>query len=961
MEHLHENAMVRKGEIEEKDLQRELEAERKDAEDEAREARKSEKEEEELRAAEAKKKGKKSSKKKKKKKAKRIGIKERLAALRAIKKKIHRDNKEMEKEEKKVVEVKRNPKDEDKEGMLNKEQLDAVRLMNRIIDKGVKKREKRIRDRERKKVEDRERKADEKFKKIHEQERKRRKQRKKGAKKDEKGKEKEQEKKEMKKKEMKKKEKNEGKQKKDVEENHKRDEKKMHKKGNLRREDDYDDFDDDFDEYDDLEDAGNFGNFTDIQNITKEERKWEKELKEDLEKYAHHTPSAHRSEEKEIEKANRELMEEIESDKRKIAMAEKAKRKLIAKLKSNKKWKTLHKKEKHVNKDLLAVKKMMSHLKLKFRKARLKKGLNASNPIVSFHKIDDALEEEERKAREDAEEIRRRELAEEKVLKEEEERQKKKDQKNKHSDKEEEVEEIQFLSLSDYHGHVEPKHGVGGAAIISSYLKYYKKLNPNTITLTAGDSFGASPPITLLNKEVPTVLAMRMMGIDVDTFGNHNFDEGVGYAREIVKMANDNSLAGSSFDFVASNLENLDHEIPEAKPFVIKKAGNVKVGFVGIFSEEGLKLVRKGSMGKLKVLDPATSAMEAQRKALDAGADIVCCLVHMGIPYKHEGKNELVEFAKSVHGFAVIFGDHTDVQWSGLVNGQMVLESHSYGKSFARTTLLVRNRRNVTNASVRFHVPTHRGMVPNKAIEKMLAKFRKPLKKKLGKILAFSKQQLLENDACDTGKPSACESAIGNTIADSIRVDRTEFSYINTGAIRADLTCHERGGSGFCPNNSSSTHGPFVITRGSLHHTLPFQNTIVSATITGDKLKQIMEMGVSKLPNLSGPFLAWSGLCLTYNISAAPFHRIVKAVHFLEDGICSKREIDFTSHSSYVVSTIDYDAQGSLGLPKLENTEVHHPMIDTVERYLSRSSFEPSFIEGRIRCVGAGCPTFVEN
>merc|ERR1711916_423591 len=105
VQHLHENTMVRKGDIEEQDLQREL--------------------------------------KEKKKKKKEISVKERLETLKALKEKLHKDNKEVEeKQKKKIVEIKRDPKDRNKEGMLNKEQLDAVRLMNNIIEKGLHKREK---------------------------------------------------------------------------------------------------------------------------------------------------------------------------------------------------------------------------------------------------------------------------------------------------------------------------------------------------------------------------------------------------------------------------------------------------------------------------------------------------------------------------------------------------------------------------------------------------------------------------------------------------------------------------------------------------------------------------------------------------------------------------------------------------------------------------------------------------
>ena len=97
---------------------------------------------------------------------------------------------------------------------------------------------------------------------------------------------------------------------------------------------------------------------------------------------------------------------------------------------------------------------------------------------------------------------------------------------------------LQILSVSDWHAQLEPVSGVGGAAALSAYFAADRAANPNTLTLTAGDAYGASPPISSFNEERPAVLAMRMMGFDADTFGNHNFDRGVAHLQQMVHLAN---------------------------------------------------------------------------------------------------------------------------------------------------------------------------------------------------------------------------------------------------------------------------------------------------------------------------------------------------------------------------------------------------------------------------------------
>ena len=82
---------------------------------------------------------------------------------------------------------------------------------------------------------------------------------------------------------------------------------------------------------------------------------------------------------------------------------------------------------------------------------------------------------------------------------------------------------IQILNVSDWHGNIDPVGAAGGAWNISARWKQDRLAYP-TLTLTAGDDFGASPPLSGFFDEVPAVKAERLMGIQVNTFGNHDFD-----------------------------------------------------------------------------------------------------------------------------------------------------------------------------------------------------------------------------------------------------------------------------------------------------------------------------------------------------------------------------------------------------------------------------------------------------
>ena len=65
--------------------------------------------------------------------------------------------------------------------------------------------------------------------------------------------------------------------------------------------------------------------------------------------------------------------------------------------------------------------------------------------------------------------------------------------------------------------------------------------------LAAGDSVGATPPISSFFGDKPTIEAMNMMGIGLDGLGNHKFDRGQEYLRtQLMPLAN--------FPFVSANI-----------------------------------------------------------------------------------------------------------------------------------------------------------------------------------------------------------------------------------------------------------------------------------------------------------------------------------------------------------------------------------------------------------------------
>jgi 2',3'-cyclic-nucleotide 2'-phosphodiesterase (5'-nucleotidase family) len=542
---------------------------------------------------------------------------------------------------------------------------------------------------------------------------------------------------------------------------------------------------------------------------------------------------------------------------------------------------------------------------------------------------------------------------------------------------------IQFLNMSDWHGQLDPLDifGVGlrgGASVLSTYWQHDRADHDGpTITVTAGDDIGAAPPLSNFFEERPAILAQRIMGIDFGTFGNHNFDRGVAHLQEMIDLARTPraGVPGEPFQYVSANLENVKGTLRHVKPYEIVKVDGVKVAIVGLTNPEAPELVFPSSFGPIVITDPVEAAMRAQHEARRSGAQVVIALIHAGVrgfDAEEQPFGELIDFAEAVSGFDVIFGDHTDVQFSGVINGQLVQENRSKGRTYTRTFITVEPRSGeIVDSSIEFVDPICLALVPGSsacadtplgppdpAVEEMLAPFRAELEPILATVVGESDVEIPHSDKCGTANGRTCESLIGNTITDALRETyETDFAITNSGGIRAALTCPPAGGGdGFCP---PSTPPPYPITVGQVLTVLPFGNQSVTFGLSGAELKSMLENGVS-LTGAQGRFPQVSGLCFEYDLTLAAGSRVTSAVRQAADGSCTGDPVDLTAASTYSITTNDFMASGGDGYPVFAARMVTRNLManDVIEWIEANTPISPE-IQGRITCTAGDCPTVV--
>jgi 2',3'-cyclic-nucleotide 2'-phosphodiesterase (5'-nucleotidase family) len=529
---------------------------------------------------------------------------------------------------------------------------------------------------------------------------------------------------------------------------------------------------------------------------------------------------------------------------------------------------------------------------------------------------------------------------------------------------------IQILAISDWGAQLDPLSvtgvSVGGAPVLSAYFRQERAADPRTLTLTAGNAFGVSPPLSSVFDDVPAVLAMRLLGLDADTLANHNFDRGLAHLQRLIDLAGApaGTEPGDPFQYLSANLKHRDDNLRGVQDFEIFDVGGVKVAVIGLTNPEAPALVTGGNFGTIEVTDPVVAAHRAHAAARRAGAKVFVAVISAGVtaidPGTGAAKGPLIEFASRVRGFDVILGGQTDVQFAAIVHKAIVVQNRSKGQTYSKVLLTIdpHNGR-ILSRSHAFVIPEAGAVTPDPAVVQTLEVYRAELPVLLATVIGSSTVAVPRADACGRSDGLLCESLAGNAVADAMRVTSgADFAVTNGGGIRADLTCPTTDDpSDFCPPSPSP---PFLISRGQVLTALPFGNRVVTLQVDGEELGAILENGVASLPQADGRFSQVSGLCVTYDISAPAGQRVRGAVRQAADGSCTGALVDLTAASSYGVALNNFMASGGDGYPVLlERATIGDPMDEVVANHIAAHAPISPAIQSRVVCTTSGaiaCP-----
>ncbi len=430
--------------------------------------------------------------------------------------------------------------------------------------------------------------------------------------------------------------------------------------------------------------------------------------------------------------------------------------------------------------------------------------------------------------------------------------------------------ELSIFSINDFHGHIQAKsptplmprlpdaqtgeikaQPAGGVAHLASAMAQLRQGREHSVFVAAGDLIGASPLLSSLLKDEPTLAAIGDLGLVASALGNHELDAGL---RELQRKAQGECPAegcawpgfkGPGFPYLAANLLDAQTGKSLLPSHVIKEVGGFKVAFVGAVTRDTPLVVVPKSIVGLRFADEADTLNALVPKLRAEGAQVLVAVMHEGATHTG-GANDPSYACPSLQGrgveiaqrldpaYAIIISGHTHQAYTCKINGRLLVQAGSYGGWVTESRLRLDAQGKLLSAEAVNHPVLQSVYTPNPAFVALVQRAAELTAAVRSKPVA-----VLERGAQRSSPAPFGDSTLGNLVADSQlayaqKRGPADLALMNPGGIRADLTVE--------PGRS--------VTMSDLFAIQPFANELVAMTISGAQLRDLL---LRQLPKGDAP------------------------------------------------------------------------------------------------------------
>ena len=428
--------------------------------------------------------------------------------------------------------------------------------------------------------------------------------------------------------------------------------------------------------------------------------------------------------------------------------------------------------------------------------------------------------------------------------------------------------ELSIFSINDFHGHIQPKsptplmprlpdpktgeikpQAAGGAAYLATVLNDLRAQRPNSVFVAAGDLMGASPQLSSLLADEPTLSALSAMGLDASSLGNHDLDAGL---TELLRKTRGECAAtgcvwpefkGSAFPYLAVNMLDAETGKTILPTHKIVTVGGIKIALVGAVTKDTPKVIVAKAIRGLKFIDEADSMNALIPQLRAEGAQLLVAIMHEGAvtegpandpSYACEGlRGRGIDIAQRLDpAYGIIISGHTHNAYTCKINGRLLVQAGSFGGWITESRLKVTPTGQVVDAQAVNYPVLQGANLPNPAFVALVQRAAA-----LTDVVRNRPINTLTSGAVRNPVAPYGDSTLGNLITDAQlafakKRGVADVAMINSGGIRADLTVE--------PGKPVTLSDLFAIQ--------PFSNELVVMTLTGAQLRELVVRQLPKTP-----------------------------------------------------------------------------------------------------------------
>ncbi len=510
---------------------------------------------------------------------------------------------------------------------------------------------------------------------------------------------------------------------------------------------------------------------------------------------------------------------------------------------------------------------------------------------------------------------------------------------------------VRIAAIADLHGHLRPpperltlpggrRVAAGGVARMATLVQRMRAQGPHFAFVSAGDLIGASPLLSAYFDDEPVIEAAGLMGLDFHGIGNHEFDSGVGHLKRLLSggcpeggCRSGQAYGGARFPVLAANVIERATGNPFLPPYAVKEFDGVKVAFIGV-TLRTTPLIVSRRPGGLEFRDEAATVNALVPELRRQGIEAIVVLMHQG-GYTRGGYHECVDFSGPIVGIVerldpaidVVVSGHTHQAYLCTVGGRLVTSAGPYGRLVTDIELRIdRGSRDVVSASAvnRVVAPELPEDAAQSALVARYAALAAPIARVVGRVAATISRRVSADG----------ESAMGKLVADAQLEATTEagavISFMNAGGVRAPL---EHAGDG-------------TITYADIYAVYPFDNVLVTMTLTGAQITRLLEQQLARAA--TAVLQASRGFSFAWDSRLPAGERVVP-------GSVALHGKPLAPGASYRVTVNSFNAAGGDGLTVLrEGRDVVRggAAREALERYVQRHTPVAPPTERRARNVG---------